>query len=66
MPPRRGSRFARSGRPQLVLSTRQLATLVKAGMPLLRALRTVTDLPSAAAVCGYFISAATDAGALTP
>src|SRR3989338_3025706 len=43
MPPRRGSRFARSGRPQLVLSTRQLATLVKAGMPLLRALRTVTD-----------------------
>ncbi|MGV9948800.1 type IV secretory system conjugative DNA transfer family protein [Rhodococcus aetherivorans] len=26
-------------------------------------LRTVTDLPSAAAVCGYFISAATDAGA---
>lgn len=33
----------RSGRPQLVLSTRQLATLVKAGMPLLRALHTVTD-----------------------
>ena len=32
-----------SGRPQLVLSTRQLATLVKAGMPLLRALRTVSD-----------------------
>ena len=26
-------------------------------------LRTVTDLPSAAQVCGYFISAATDAGA---
>lgn len=26
-------------------------------------LRTVTDLPSAAAVCGYFISAATDPGA---
>ncbi|WP_241386899.1 type IV secretory system conjugative DNA transfer family protein [Rhodococcus sp. CH91] len=26
-------------------------------------LRNVTDLPSAAAVCGYFISAATDAGA---
>ncbi|WML60960.1 TraM recognition domain-containing protein [Rhodococcus sp. AH-ZY2] len=26
-------------------------------------LRTVTDLPSAAAVCGYFVSAATDAGA---
>jgi len=34
------------GRPshaQLVISTRQLATLVKAGMPLLRALRTVSD-----------------------
>lgn len=33
----------RSGKSYLVLSTRQLATLVKAGMPLLRALRTVTD-----------------------
>ncbi len=33
----------RSGRPSLVLCTRQLATLVKAGMPLLRALRTVAD-----------------------
>ena len=44
MSPRRGGvRFRRSGRGQLVLSTRQLATLVKAGMPLLRALRTVTD-----------------------
>jgi len=34
------------GRPshhQLVVSTRQLATLVKAGMPLLRALRTISD-----------------------
>ena len=30
-------------RGQLVISTRQLATLVKAGMPLLRALRTVSD-----------------------
>lgn len=42
---RGGSRF-RFGRPshaQLVISTRQLATLVKAGMPLLRALRTVSD-----------------------
>ena len=35
--------FQRSGKPQLVLSTRQIATLIKAGMPLLRALRTVTD-----------------------
>ena len=44
MSPRRsGFRFRRSGRAQLVLSTRQLATLVKAGMPLLRALRTVTE-----------------------
>ena len=40
---RRRLRLGRSGRPQLVLSTRQLATLVKAGMPLLRALRTVSD-----------------------
>jgi type IV pilus assembly protein PilC len=32
-----------SGRGQLVISTRQLATLVKAGMPLLRSLRTVSD-----------------------
>ncbi len=38
-----GVRRGRSGRSQLVLSTRQLATLVKAGMPLLRALRTVCD-----------------------
>lgn len=36
-------RFGPSGRSQLVLSTRQLATLVKAGMPLLRSLRTVSD-----------------------
>ena len=44
MSPRRGRfRFRRSGRAQLVLSTRQLATLVKAGMPLLRALRTVAE-----------------------
>lgn len=40
---RRGFGFRRSGRPELVLSTRQLATLVKAGMPLLRALRTISD-----------------------
>ena len=44
MSPRRGGvRWQRSGRAQLVLSTRQLATLVKAGMPLLRSLRTVSD-----------------------
>jgi type II secretory pathway component PulF len=42
-PRRRGFRFGRSGRAQLVLTTRQLAILVKAGMPLLRALRTVSD-----------------------
>lgn len=42
MSPRRRS-FGGSGRSQLVLSTRQLATLVKAGMPLLRSLRTVSD-----------------------
>ena len=35
--------FARVSAGQLVVSTRQLATLVKAGMPLLRALRTVSD-----------------------
>ena len=44
MSPRRGGRsWGRPGRAQLVLTTRQLATLVKAGMPLLRALRTVSD-----------------------
>ena len=43
MTARKRFRFGGSGRPQLVLSTRQLATLVKAGMPLLRALRTVSD-----------------------
>lgn len=44
MSPRRGGMpWGRPGRAQLVLTTRQLATLVKAGMPLLRALRTVTD-----------------------
>ena len=42
-PQRRGGRFGRSGRGQIVLCTRQLATLVKAGMPLLRTLRTVSD-----------------------
>jgi len=42
-PRRRLFRLRSSGRSQLVLSTRQLATLVKAGMPLLRALRTVSE-----------------------
>ncbi len=36
-------RRGRGGRPQLVLSTRQLATLIKAGMPLVRTLRTVCE-----------------------
>ena len=36
-------RFGGASRAQLALCTRQLATLVKAGMPLLRALRTVSD-----------------------
>ena len=36
-------RFGRVSQAQLVLCTRQLATLVKAGMPLLRSLRTVSD-----------------------
>ncbi len=43
MSPRRRGWFRRSGRSLLVLSTRQLATLVKAGMPLLRALRTISE-----------------------
>ena len=36
-------RRARIPHSQLVISTRQLATLVKAGMPLLRALRTIAE-----------------------
>ena len=40
---RQGEIRGRSSRRQLVSSTRQLATLVKAGMPLLRSLRTVSD-----------------------
>ena len=35
--------FSGNARGQLVVATRQLATLVKAGMPLLRALRTISD-----------------------
>ena len=61
MSPRRsGFRFKSSGRGQLVLSTRQLATLVKAGMPLLRALRTVSDQLDPGALREIFAAVATD------
>ncbi|MDP3723611.1 MAG: type II secretion system F family protein [Candidatus Omnitrophota bacterium] len=53
-------RLRRSGRPQLVLSTRQLATLVKAGMPLLRALRTVSDQLDPGPLRDVFAAVATD------
>ena len=59
-PPRGGLRLGRSGRPQLVLSTRQLATLVKAGMPLLRALRTISDQLGPGTLRDVFASVATD------
>ncbi|MBI3319177.1 MAG: type II secretion system F family protein, partial [Candidatus Omnitrophica bacterium] len=45
---------------QLVVSTRQLATLVKAGMPLLRALRTVSDQLEPGALRQVFASVAGD------
>jgi len=57
--PRR-SLFRRSGRSQLVLSTRQLATLIKAGMPLLRALRTVSDQLEAGPLREVFTAVASD------
>ena len=61
MSPRRtGFRFKSSGRSQLVLSTRQLATLVKAGMPLLRALRTVADQLDPGPLREIFAAVATD------
>lgn len=61
MSPRRsGFRFKSSGRGQLVLSTRQLATLVKAGMPLLRALRTVSDQLDPGPLREVFAAVATD------
>jgi len=61
MGPRRTRfRFQGSGRSQLVLSTRQLATLVKAGMPLLRALRTVADQLDPGPLRDIFASVATD------
>ena len=61
MSPRgRGFQLRRSGRPQLVLSTRQLATLVKAGMPLLRALRTVSDQLDPGSLRDVFAAIASD------
>ena len=61
MSPRRsGLRVGGSGRQVLVLSTRQLATLVKAGMPLLRALRTVSDQLDAGPMRQVFSSIAGD------
>ncbi len=53
-------RLRRSGRPQLVLTTRQLATLVKAGMPLLRALHTVSDQLDPGPLRDVFASIASD------
>ena len=53
-------RLGRPGRPQLVLSTRQLATLVKAGMPLLRALRTVSDQLDPGALRAVFTAVASE------
>ena len=60
MSPRRGGRWRRSGRSQLVLSTRQLATLVKAGMPLLRALQTVSDQLDPGPLRNVFLAIARD------
>ena len=58
---RRGRfRLGRSGRPQLVLTTRQLATLVKAGMPLLRALRTVSEQLDPGPLREVFVAVASD------
>ncbi len=45
---------------QLVISTRQLATLVKAGMPLLRSLRTVSDQLEPGALRHIFTAVAVD------
>ena len=52
--------MGRSGRPQLVLTTRQLATLVKAGMPLLRALRTVSEQLDPGPLRDVFAAVASD------
>ena len=57
----RGSiRFGHSSRSHLVLCTRQLATLVKAGMPLLRALRTVSDQLEAGPLRDAFLQVTRD------
>ena len=50
----------RVSRAHLVVSTRQLATLIKAGMPLLRALRTVSDQLEPGALRHVFIAIAGD------
>lgn len=61
MSPRRSGRsWGRPGRAQLVLTTRQLATLVKAGMPLLRALRTVSDQLDPGSLRDVFASISAD------
>ena len=60
MTQRSRGRFRRAGRSQLVLTTRQLATLVKAGMPLLRALHTVSDQLEAGALRDVFVMVARD------
>ena len=60
MSPRGRLRLGRSGRPQLVLTTRQLATLVKAGMPLLRALRTVSEQLDPGPLREVFMAVASD------
>jgi type II secretory pathway component PulF len=59
-PSRPALRFKGSGRRHLVLSTRQLATLVKAGMPLLRALRTVSDQLDPGPLRDVFATVASD------
>ena len=59
-PQRRGFGLRRSGRSHLVLSTRQLATLVKAGMPLLRSLRTVGDQLDPGPLQDVFVAVAKD------
>lgn len=57
---RKRFRFGSNAHAQLVLSTRQLATLIKAGMPLLRALRTVDDQLDPGPLQAAFTEVATD------
>ena len=52
--------IGRANRPQLIISTRQLATLVKAGMPLLRALRTISDQLESGLLREVFAAVASD------